>query len=301
MTQMENPESRGKKKKVAVLVLCHAQPELIGKLVSSFDAECFDFFIHVDKKSDLGQDMVAGENVHLLPEGRRVDVKWGCISVVDATLALLREAVKKEDYFYYWLVSGQDLLIKKSRDLYDFLVRNGNQNYLTLFAEERAPFFRKRVEIYYFAWMASRHLVCKIIRNMVVALSGGKYRTFRVFRRRYCRGRDFFFGHQWFCFSGEMVAHLFRFLADQPAYHEFMRHSFVPDETYFATILLNSPLASTRKDGLTYVDWSANGKRHPKTLDENDLPALLNAPCFAARKFALPDSKKLIAELENRL
>ena len=40
-------------KKQAILMQCHNKPEQINKLISVLPDDKFDFYIHVDKKSDI--------------------------------------------------------------------------------------------------------------------------------------------------------------------------------------------------------------------------------------------------------
>lgn len=44
-------------KKQAILIQCHNKPEQINVLIDTFPEEQFDFYVHVDKKSDIQKDI----------------------------------------------------------------------------------------------------------------------------------------------------------------------------------------------------------------------------------------------------
>ncbi|WP_303011471.1 beta-1,6-N-acetylglucosaminyltransferase, partial [Rodentibacter pneumotropicus] len=84
--------------------------------------------IHVDKKSDISTFLhLEGENVLLVKE--RVNVTWGHISVADAVLALFYESMKY-NYDYFFLLSGNDILIKPLEDLDNFLQDNKGKEFI---------------------------------------------------------------------------------------------------------------------------------------------------------------------------
>ena len=62
-------------KKQAILIQCHNKPEQINVLIDTFPEEQFDFYVHVDKKSDIQKDIFKKSNVHFAES--RVDVRWG--------------------------------------------------------------------------------------------------------------------------------------------------------------------------------------------------------------------------------
>ena len=50
-----------------------------------------------------------------------------------------------------------------------------------------------------------------------------------------------------------------------PEILEFFKHTVCPDESFFQTIVMNSPFKTTQKNNLTFVDWS-EGKRNQRLL-----------------------------------
>ena len=65
----------------------------------------------------------------------------------------------------------------------------------------------------------------------------------------------------------------------------FFRRASSPDEAFFQSILLSSPLAETIvNDDLRYIDWSEGGAS-PRVLTTYDLDRMLASHCLFARKF----------------
>jgi hypothetical protein len=78
--------------KIAYLILAHQNPGLLGRLIGRLTSPNADFFVHVDKKSDITPFASIAErpNVFLLRE--RVAIYYGEFSMVRAELLLLRQA-----------------------------------------------------------------------------------------------------------------------------------------------------------------------------------------------------------------
>jgi hypothetical protein len=74
-------------------------------------------------------------------------------------------------------------------------------------------------------------------------------------------------------------------VARDPEIIRFFRRSAVPDEAFFQTILMSSPLAPTIvNDDLRYIDWS-EGRPSPRVLTMADLETLKASHALFARKF----------------
>ena len=76
-------------------------------------------------------------------------------------------------------------------------------------------------------------------------------------------------GSQWWAFPQEVVVFLHKFLDDNPKYIEFHKNTYIPDEIFFQTIILNHPDFSKRaiNHRLRFIDWSKEIK--PMTFDDS--------------------------------
>lgn len=93
-------------------------------------------------------------------------------------------------------------------------------------------------------------------------------------------------GAQWWAMKSEMAQYILHFHKAHPEALEFHRHTLMPDEIYFSSIIGSSPewLKTITQTHLHYCDWSK--PIHPAILTMDYAPALknLDGPIFA-RKF----------------
>lgn len=111
--------------KIAYIVLCHKNAGQINKMIKKLDSKNCDFFLHIDKKSSIEEDIIKNNHIFVLPNDKRIDVKWGDISMIDATVNLMESVfTSKIKYDYIWLISGQDFPLKSSQEIINFLEKN---------------------------------------------------------------------------------------------------------------------------------------------------------------------------------
>mgnify|MGYP001806208793 CR=1 FL=1 len=117
--------------KVAHLILAHAQPQQLARLINSLQHPDADFYIHLDKKTDIRpfQALIHGKNVFFVKQ--RVKVRWGAYSIVQATLNGFEDILASGvAYQYVNLLSGQDYPLKKTADIHAFFEVNYPTQYM---------------------------------------------------------------------------------------------------------------------------------------------------------------------------
>lgn len=144
--------------------------------------------------------------------------------------------------------------------------------------------YDKRTDIYYPYSVLGNTLPKRIAKRALVELTGGYNRTWPIFRRKQLENVDFYFGSQWVCISGEMEKWVEEYIKNHPEFIEFYRHTNCPDESFFQTLLMNSPYQNRRQDYLHYIDWSFGGNS-PKNLDVSDIDRMMKSGKLMARKF----------------
>lgn len=258
-------------KKLAYLIMVHKINEQLYQLIQQFPDDGVDIFIHLDEKC---QDklLILKPNIHLID--KRINVKWGHISVLEAQLELIKVAKNHGDYSHYIFLSGQDLVLKNFSTIKNFYEYNVKYSFIHL--EENTKWRNKqkvRYQLKYPKWMFSRSLPIRLIRKMYQVIFG-------IFLKD---NPAIHFGSMWMSLTDEFVEYLLKY-DEEYQIIEKNKHFTVPDEFVIHTIFMNSPFKEYRKDYLTYVDWSEN-KPSPKVLTMIDLPYLLTTPMFYARKF----------------
>ena len=241
----------------------------------------------------------------VLPNQYRIDTQWGNISQVDATLSLLRYSHQYGYFDFYWLCSGQDFPITSIKKIVDYFELHPKNVFLNLFNSNNSGLskenhYTKRVAIYFPLWMLGKESWKRIIKRLYIEITGGYYHTFRWARRRQPENLRFFWGSQWICVSHQALSWVLSYLNKNSEYYQFMRNCSCPDESFFQTLIMNSPFAKDRKDYLHYIDWS-EGKSSPKILRTSDYKKIVSCKKLMARKFDETVDSTIIAEIEKEI
>jgi hypothetical protein len=281
--------------------MCHKNAEQVNHLIDRLSTENRDFYVHVDSKSQIFDEINWSE--HVIPAKRRIDVKWGTISQCDAEISLIETALDSgKQYNYYWLISGQDFPIKTNEYIDAFLEENKGANFIDIIDMSLPAHLNKvkRNELYYPNWMVKRNLFSKVLRRACVMLTGGENKTFSCFKRKNITGLDFRFGSQWFCLTQECIDYVYGEIRNKPEIYNFFKNSVVPDECFMQTIIANGPFVKSVKARTVYVDWSEM-KPNPKILGNDDIELLKASKMLLARKFDIvtPEIEALSNNFES--
>jgi hypothetical protein len=277
--------------RIAYLLLVHKNPSQVNRLIQQLLAyPQADVFIHIDKKyyAATAPLILKTPRVRVIDAG--VDVTWGDISQIDATLRLMRAMRQSEErYDFAVLRSGQDLVVRKG--LPEFLSRQAGKNFIQCVKQTE-----KRSDNFFWSlkWprlMRNRYdspiHPLRILRSIVIRLHRFGW---TLFPNPVRRPRDFviYWGSQWFCLAGSTVEYIVDFVTDNPWFYAYFEHALVPDGAFFQTLLMNSPLASTIiDDDLTFLEFghSFRTRTHARTLTCADIPQIESSAKFFARKF----------------
>lgn len=289
--------------KLAILLLCHKNPEQINKFLEVMKHSQIIFFIHIDKKNNFAEQIVERDDVYILSDNFCQDIQWGNISMVQATLNLINFALSKKFSFdYFWLCSGQDFPIKPVNKIINFL-ENKTDNFINLFNSKKSigkySNYDKRNSLYYPVWIMGNSLCQRILKRVYIEITGGYNQTYFL-KRKNSTKFDFYFGSQWWCLNNKTIKWIITYCKEHTEYYEFYKNCVVPDESFFHTLVLNSPFAQDRKDYLHYIDWSNSGNS-PKTLTIKDFDKIVSSPFLMARKLDFKVDKNLFQIIINRI
>ena len=288
--------------KLAILLMIHKNLEQVKRLITALSHPCITVFIHPDKKMSFNQADLELPGVVLLPEEKRVDVRWGAISLVDATLNLLDYALKYDKFDYYWICSGQDFPLVKSDEIVLFLQKK-RCNFIDFWESHDYKYNKdnhldKRNKIWFPVWIISTKLYLRILKRLYIEITGGYNRTWRIFERKSKTVNKFYFGSEWWCLNTETVSWINEYLDKHPDYYRFYMHSLCPDESFFHTLVMMSPYKNNIEEYLHYIDWSQGGN-HPKILTCNDYQAIIESGKLMARKFDIDIDKKIFDLIQS--
>lgn len=113
-------------------------------------------------------------------------------------------------------------------------------------------------------------------------------------------------GSQWFSASRRAARMIIRRHRDpddrlSQGLRRFYQHVQVVDESYFHTLLANSPGLRLNPQTWRYIDWGSHNQPHPNTLTAADLPAALASGCHFARKFCATSEPAALDQLDRHL
>ncbi len=283
--------------RVVYIVLAHTAPRQLGRLVERLDGDHARFLIHIDKgtpqeKYELSRRLVSSNSrVTFLDRRSTQRTTFGLVAVpLNALALLIRE---RESFDYVILLSGQDYPIKSSDYIVSFLKQHSGTSFLHAFPIEdlaRSDWSARELFRYrnWHFWINGRHGSVRLNRSIP-------------------GGLEPFGGSMQWGLSRDAVLHITDFVEREPRFVKFFRHTFVPDEMFFHTILMNSGLRDRIATlsapccyGLHYIDWLPN-QDHPETLRLSDVPKLRSTPALFARKFDCEVDPNVLDAIDREL
>lgn len=263
--------------RIAYLILAHDQPAHLQRLVARLAAPGAAFFVHIDAKSDLAAFAALAPAVTFCK--RRINGAWGDISLVKATLELMRCAAAGPGGFdRYVLLSGACYPLYTPADIEAYFEHHRGTEFIEAFALPDTRYgktleriarvsIRKSKPLGRFRWPLQHFL------NRVLPLRD---------YRKVLTG-ELVTGSQWWSLSGDAVKYVLDVTASAPQVYRFCKLVDCPDEFYFQYILWNSPFRASISHSLTFTRWSP-GKTGPDMLNEAYLPQFAG-PLIQASEF----------------
>jgi hypothetical protein len=258
---------------VAYLVLTHGLPYQTIDFLWSVWREEDTYFIHLDGKSPaqshaaIGAIAAAFPNIHVVPP---TICTWGGFSLVEAAMRCLQTALAtNESWSHAVLVSGNHVPLRRASDFAEML--EPGRSYLTLHDIDLAS---ARLEPpNWFSGIARRFIYKHYEVPGLGDIRGGF--------RKAPANVTFFWGSQWWILSRPAVEFVCQ--SRQSPLANYLQYVAIPDESYFQTVLANSPL----KDRLTHIQiiwqqWGSDGR--PRFLSDGDLRAAMASKQLFARK-----------------
>lgn len=247
--------------KVAYLILAHEHPAHLRRLTKALLAPSFSIFVHVDRKSAL-DDFAAGHGANVSFVEEQIPVYWGDFSQVEATLMLLRTAMADNRHFdYFVLLSGTDYPLYPASLIQRFFERNAGNEFISITRMPDDAQLISRLD-HYRASPTQPTIVRGAVR-LAKALGIKLKRNYRAALDPLLP----YGGSTWWALSRSACAYIQRFVDEHPRVVEFFKNTRCPDESFFQTILGNSPFKPHVTSNLTYADWSGGGSS-PQQISE---------------------------------
>ncbi|MDI3306229.1 MAG: beta-1,6-N-acetylglucosaminyltransferase [Acetobacteraceae bacterium] len=277
---------------LAALILAHDNVPQLALLLRWLGRHGARSFVHLDARAHAAQEELARfapPRCTVLPPARSFKVAWGGFGMVEATLALMREALNDPATRHLALLSGTHLPLRPAPEVASFLFDGREHIDLGFAAAE--PMDQKSLRRFWYHALPGREEESALLRW----LNRNSWRLGKRDLARGLRGMTPMVGTQWWCLTAECARHVLDFVDANPWYPRFFRFSSIPDETFFHTIIGASPFTRALGSAPLYQRMAGYS---PMVLRAVDLPAARASGMPFARKF---DSRVDAAAVELAL
>lgn len=290
--------------KHAILIITHKDFCQLLRLIKYFEGKC-DIYIHVDKNSSYTKSELARlrNTDGVCAVFQKYHLRWGSFSILKTELLLLNEAVKAGYYKYYHLLSGQDYPIKPFKEFLSFFDKTEAKGFLncthlpdpnldanTLHRLQNFYF----TDIFDYKQPKGKERIKKLMiffNKLGIKKGIPKYLD------------HIYGGSAWFSIDYDVAKYLLFYTKHKPAFYRRMRTTFVPEEIYVSTVILNSPLRNMviAKNNCRYILWDrAIDIDSPQYAEMKDLKTLISlSNVFFSRKFDISKSSDIIEALDK--
>jgi hypothetical protein len=280
---------------IAYILLCHKDPEGIIAQALRLTAVGDCVAIHFDaraKAADFARIREAlAQNPAVTFARRRVKCGWGEWSLVAATLEATRAALLAfPGATHLYMLSGDCMPIKTAEHVRAWLEAE-DADYIEnvdFFASDWIKTGIKEERLVYRHWFNERQRKRLFYASMNLQKRLGLARKVpQDLRMR--------IGSQWWCLRRRTVEAVLAFVARRPDVVRFFRTTWIPDETFFQTIVAHLvPDREIRSRTLTFLLFTDYGM--PVTFHDDHHDLLLAQDFLFARKIG-PDAVELKARL----
>ena len=283
--------------KIAYILLCHKDPEGVIAQAERLTAAGDCIAIHFDaraKRDDFDKIRTAlAANASVTFARKRIKCGWGAWSLVEATILAVQaaaEAFPRATHFY--MLSGDCMPTKTAEYAHAFLDAH-EVDYIEsfdFFASDWIKTGIKEERLTYRHWFNER------TQKWLFYTSMNLQRRFGL-QRKVPADIQMQIGSQWWCLRRRTIEWLLDFIKKRPDVMRFFRTTWIPDETFFQTIVRHIvPEHEIKTRTLTFLMFTEYGMPVNFYNDQYDL--LVSQDYLFARKIS-PDAKELKERLGN--
>lgn len=269
---------------LAFILIAHEPADVVGRSIDmllSADPAC-TVTVHYDRNAPedefnaLERRYAAHERVLLVAERARCG--WGQFGLVDGTIRALRQLHDSgKVYTHAYLVSCSCWPLRPLAELRAFLDRSADRDFIESHDESWMT-GGLRAERY-----TLRHPFGFARRRGLFEASVALQRRLGM-KRRIPGGLIPRYGSQWWCLRRETVEKILNWIDANPSAWRFYRQVWIPDETFFQTVLHRLGLTPGDDFIPTFYTFNAHGK--PVVFYDDHVEWLLRQPHFFVRKIA---------------
>ena len=306
--------------KISYIVLSHNLPEQLHRLVAVLDAaeSTSRILVHHDAKSaPLAIDFFA-RFTKARPSPKSVAVTGGDFSQVEAVLVCLRYLLETADDDWIIVLSGQDFPLRPLAELASFLATTQFDAFVEATSIDKcsrpagifARYYYRHMTLprfpYAYRFVRARRLLARLADSngpltyiwMPRGLPGRL--GIRSLKTPFSRRFVCYQGSDWLNLSWHAAAYALREVESRNL-ARYYRHTAIPSESLFQTILFNSSSLSVCARNLRWIKWSSANAASPETLGVQDYAQMIGSGEFFARKFDVRIDPIVLDMLEQRV
>lgn len=309
---------------LAYLISAHTDAPQLARLIRALHDDAH-FFVHIDRKSDIGQfvSLIDDERVHFLEQ--RVDVRWGTILEVEYQMRLVKAALDWPLAFDRLIfLSGMDYPLWSNDRITSWLQEQGDREILCGIRMDTDLINSKQHEQYavrrpFFDFKAlgnkGNQRLSILCRRVMKVLGIRKSLSFEVGNIEglpplTADGRmSLYKGSAWWCISEGLATYIYKVYTEVPEVRRYFVDSFGQAETVAQTIAFNSPVWASRcmlVEG-EYPGLAALTPLHfivyepvIKVMEASDYDMLMASGRMFTRKLQSGKSDELVERIKNK-
>lgn len=271
--------------RIAFILLCHKNPAAIVQQAEQLTAAGDYIAIHFDASAPAGDFAMIraalADNPNVVFAKRRVKCGWGEWSLVRATLFAIEAAV---DAFpratHFYMVSGECMAIKSAVYAHQFLDAD-DRDYIESHDYYRSGWIKtglREERLIYRHHFNERTQPWLFYKSLAIQQKLGLTRAVPA-------DLQMMIGSQWWCLRRQTVEAVLAFLAERRDVLRFFRTTWIPDETFFQTLVRHLiPDREIENRTLTFLMFSDYGM--PVTFYNDHYDLLVGQDGLFARKIS---------------
>lgn len=269
--------------KHAYMIMVHNEWRIFKLVMEMLDDERNDLYIHVDlkvKESDIPYDICNVTKKSKVYMIRRMNVTWGGDSLIECGLRLFETAAAGH-YDYYHFISGVDMPLMTTDEMFEFVNLHKGKNYFSMEGKCDETCL-DRIRYYYFF----QNKIGKGLDNSTIIfqkLRGWALKIQKLLHFSRLKKTDlkFYKGEMWFSITDEMMQYI---VSQRDLIMKTFSKGWCSDEMCWMTIAMNSPWAdSVVNSCMRYIDWELGD---PYIFQKQDYERIMASGKFFARKFS---------------
>ncbi len=293
--------------KLIYLIIYHKDKDQLSNLISQIINEHVLIYIHVDRKVDIREldDLKVKFPIRFV--NNRVNVRWGSFSVIQSNLNGFKQILlDKLTFDHMVILSGQDFPLVSNHEIMGHFSNYDETSFVHhINFQDKCAHLLDRVSKYHFFLPNNKLIVypysgnnkLKTLINILLA-----YLKPLKLPRDISEHKTLYFGSNWVKLSYKATNFINHYCSSNSL--TFFKQSFIPDEIFYQTILLNATETERGKiinENLTFTHWDRPDDLYPKPLDLDDLPRLKVSKKLFARKYDSVLSKDLLIKVKSEL